>query len=100
MVSFIILGLYVVGLEILRRFILTLVKAYTGPLSKIPGPFWNKFSIAPVVLQNMQSTQCRDSHWRKDGVFGIYGPVVRICKSLNVSNRDRICSTKRRVGDH
>ncbi len=68
------LVLYVVAAELARRFILVLVTAYTGPLSKIPGPFIGKFTVMPWIWQCLKGDQMNIG----PGLFEKYGNVVRV----------------------
>jgi hypothetical protein len=60
--------------EVLRRFILSLLCAFTGPLSKVPGPFINKLTGIPWIIENITGNVMNlvPEYHRK------YGDVVRI----------------------
>ena len=66
--------LYLALAEVIRRVFLSVLSAYTGPLSKIPGPFLCKFSMLPWAYLNLTGNTMNVQHrWIKK-----YGPVVRI----------------------
>ncbi|RGP78931.1 hypothetical protein FLONG3_2836 [Fusarium longipes] len=76
--SYTTLALLAVGLELLRRVLKALILAFTGPLSKVPGPFWNKLSPLPWRIAFLKGTApflALDLH-RK------YGHVVRVTPNL------------------
>jgi hypothetical protein len=74
MYSYATIALFVVGAECLRRLCKILLNAYTGPLSKIPGPFWNKFTIVPWMLPVLSG----DTPRVVPKLFEKYGDIVRI----------------------
>jgi hypothetical protein len=76
--SYTTLALLVVGLELLRRVLKALILAFTGPLSKVPGPFWNKLSPLPWRLAFLKGTApflALDLHQK-------YGPIVRVSEYI------------------
>jgi len=42
--------------EVLRRCYLVLLYAFTGPLSKVPGPFLSKFTKLPWAIELIKGT--------------------------------------------
>lgn len=60
--------------EVLRRCCMVLLKAFTGPMSKIPGPWLWKFSALPWMRVVLQGNQINVS----PKLFATYGDVVRI----------------------
>jgi hypothetical protein len=66
---------YILLVEILRRCYLALIAAFTGPLSKIPGPFLNKLTPIPWLINpNLRGTH---SNIVPD-LFKKYGDIVRV----------------------
>ncbi|KAJ4129010.1 hypothetical protein NW768_007539 [Fusarium equiseti] len=76
--SYTTLALVAVGLELLRRVLKTLILAFTGPLSKVPGPFWNKLSPLPWRLAFLKGT----APFLALDLHGKYGKVVRVTPNL------------------
>ena len=62
---------YALAAEILRRLILVLLTAFTGPLSKIPGPFWSKLWVWIIEVINGNQMNLGPGHFEK------YGPIVK-----------------------
>jgi hypothetical protein len=64
--------------EFIRRCVSVLLHAFTGPLSKVPGPFLAKFTKIPWAIQLIKGT-----HLNTVGpIFKKYGSdIVRIGKS-------------------
>lgn len=80
--SYTTLALFAVGLELLRRVLKALIFGFTGPLSRVPGPFWNKLSPLPWRLAFLKGTApflAQDLHHQ-------YGDVVRVSKSPNIDS--------------
>ena len=78
--SYTTLALLAVGLELLRRALKALILAFTGPLSKVPGPFWNKLSPFPWRLAFLKGTApflALDLHEK-------YGKVVRVSEYISM----------------
>jgi hypothetical protein len=72
----ILLGL--VAAELFRRICSTLLNAFTGPLSKIPGPFLSKFSSIPWAIEMIKGTHSLAAR----SIFEKYGSsIVRIGRS-------------------
>ena len=74
MYSYTTIVLCIVLAEVLRRSCKVLLGAYTGPLSKVPGPFLWKFSgilWRRVIVQGNQANV-------SPKLFAQYGDVVRI----------------------
>src|ERR1700712_5485129 len=66
--------LYALAAEIFRRCFLVLLAAFTGPLSKIPGPVVGKFTSWPWIIQCVMGNQMNIG----PGYFEKYGDVVRV----------------------
>jgi len=64
--------------EVIRRCVMILLNALTGPLSKIPGPFIYKFTRWPWVYQNITGNQMNVA----PELFERYGDVVRVSKLI------------------
>jgi hypothetical protein len=79
MYSYIQFGLYLLAAEFLRRAILILKVAYTGPLSKIPGPWWGKLTHIPWMIENVTGNSMNSM----PRFFEKYGEVVRIGTCCN-----------------
>jgi len=80
--SYTTLALFAMGLELLRRVLKALILGFTGPLSKIPGPFWNKLSPLPWRLAFLKGTApflALDLHEK-------YGQVVRVSKYISIKS--------------
>ncbi|KUJ07792.1 cytochrome P450 [Mollisia scopiformis] len=60
--------------EIVRRCISSLMLAFTGPLSKIPGPFVSKLTRFPWALESIQGKHMNFTH----RLFQRYGDIVRV----------------------
>ncbi|KAL2073943.1 hypothetical protein VTL71DRAFT_11269 [Oculimacula yallundae] len=74
MASYITLVLWVVVAELLRRLVLALKVAFTGPLSKIPGPTLFKITSLPWIIENITGN-CMNT---LPALFEKYGDVVRL----------------------
>jgi hypothetical protein len=66
--------------ELLRRFILALFIAFTGPLSKIPGPLLWKLTPLPWLYECLAGNMMNVA----PGLFEKYGDVVRVGKYINL----------------
>lgn len=53
---------------------MAIVCALTGPLSKIPGPFLNRFSTIPWAIDNLTGNSMNVA----PKMFEKYGDVVRV----------------------
>ncbi|KUJ06610.1 cytochrome P450 [Mollisia scopiformis] len=62
------------GAELLRRCYSVVICAFTGPLSKIPGPFLNKFTPIPWGIQNLTGNSMNVA----PKMFAKYGDVIRV----------------------
>jgi hypothetical protein len=60
--------------EVLRRCILIMITALTGPLSKVPGPFLSKFTRIPWAVETVTGKHMNTT----DDLFKKYGDVVRV----------------------
>jgi hypothetical protein len=67
-------ALYALAAECLRRFVFVLLRAFTGPLSKIPGPLWYRFHWVPWMYTYMASN-IGDA---MPALFEKYGNIVRV----------------------
>lgn len=76
MIPYTTLLLSLVVLKIIRHVFLILLRAYTGPLAKIPGPFWYKFSSAPWYWKHLNGTMFKNLN--HNDYFKTYGNVVRV----------------------
>jgi hypothetical protein len=72
--------LYLGLAELLRRFVSTLILAFTGPLSKIPGPLLWKLTPLPWLYECLTGNMMNVA----PGLFEKYGDVVRVGKLLNL----------------
>jgi hypothetical protein len=72
--------LYLGLAELLRRFISALILAFTGPLSKIPGPLLWKLTPLPWLYECLTGNMMNVA----PGLFEKYGDVVRVGKSINL----------------
>ena len=68
--------LFVVLVEVLRRCCMVLITAFTGPLSKIPGPLLYKLTSLPANIHTLRGTH---SNLFAE-LFEKYGDVVRVGK--------------------
>ncbi|KAL2069494.1 hypothetical protein VTL71DRAFT_14173 [Oculimacula yallundae] len=78
MATYLTLFLYTVLAELTRRIVLTLIHAYTGPLSKIPGPALNKLTSLPWKLRITSG----DFYYELPKLFERYGDTVRVGPSM------------------
>ncbi len=67
------LALYAVSAELFRRFVTLLIRAFTGPLAKIPGPLVGKFTTLPWLVNAIQGETMNTI----PELFKKYGEVVR-----------------------
>lgn len=81
MYSWATLLLYALAAELFRRCCLILLTAFTGPLSKIPGPLIGKFTSWPWIIQCVKGNQMNLG----PGLFEKYGDVVRVGKDIYLS---------------
>ncbi|PMD33538.1 cytochrome P450 [Hyaloscypha variabilis F] len=81
--------LYALAAEIFRRCCLILLAAFTGPLSKIPGPMIGKFTSWPWLIQCVKGNQMNIG----PGLFQKYGDVVRVGPA-DIMFRDKATITK------
>jgi hypothetical protein len=72
--SYLTLILYAALAEVFRRVVLVVLGAFSGPLSKIPGPFYAKFTNVPWIYQNISGNSMNVIA----GHFEKYGPVIRM----------------------
>jgi hypothetical protein len=70
---------YALAAEVLRRCCLIFLTAFTGPLSKIPGPMIGKFTFWPWIIQCVKGNQMNIG----PGLFKKYGDVVRVGEDIN-----------------
>lgn len=70
------LALWLVAAELLRRLVLALKLAFTGPLSKIPGPVLWRMTSLPWMIQNITGNSMNTL----PGLLEQYGDVVRLGK--------------------
>jgi hypothetical protein len=68
--------LYLGLAEVLRRCVSIVASAFTGPLSKIPGPFVSKFSRLPWAFEAIRGTHMNTA----EHLFRKYGDIVRVGK--------------------
>ena len=61
-------------ISLLRRFISALLLAFTGPLSKIPGPLLWKLTPLPWLYECLTGNMMNVA----PGLFEEYGDVVRV----------------------
>jgi hypothetical protein len=74
--SYLIIVFYLGLGEGLRRCVSVVVTAFTGPLSKIPGPFVAKFTGLPWTIESL-----RGKHMNTPAqLFQKYGEIVRVGK--------------------
>ena len=66
--------IYALVAEIFRRCCLIILAAFTGPLSKVPGPVVGKFTAWPWLIQCIKGNQMNIG----PGLFEKYGDVVRV----------------------
>ncbi|KAK0099435.1 hypothetical protein ONS96_008459 [Cadophora gregata f. sp. sojae] len=72
--TYVSLLLWFVAADLLRRLVLALKLAFTGPLSKIPGPkLWSVTSV-PWMIENITGNSMNSIH----SLFDKYGDVVRV----------------------
>jgi hypothetical protein len=78
MYGFTTIFIYALAAELCRRCCLILLAAFTGPLSKIPGPVIGKFTSWPWLIQVIKGNQMNIG----PGLFQKYGPVVRVGEDM------------------
>jgi hypothetical protein len=78
--SYISILLYLGLAELLRRFVSALILAFTGPLSKIPGPLLWKLTPLPWLYECLTGNMMNVA----PGLFEEYGDVVRVGKSIDL----------------
>lgn len=81
MPTYVILILCIAIAELLRRCCQVLIVAFTGPLSKVPGPLTMKLSILPWTVYSIRGTIMNIA----PKLFDKYGDTVRVGK-FTVSN--------------
>jgi hypothetical protein len=69
---------YALAAEVLRRCCLIFLTAFTGPLSKIPGPMIGKFNPWPWIIQCVKGNQMNIG----PGLFTKYGDIVRVGENI------------------
>jgi len=74
MYSFSTIALYVLAAECFRRICLTLIEAFIGPLSKMPGPWLCKFHKVPYMIAMLKG----DAATEMPALFDKYGNTVRV----------------------
>jgi hypothetical protein len=74
MFSYISLLLYLGLAELFRRCCFVLIEAFTGPLSKVPGPVLMKLSRLPWMFENIRGNTMNAA----PKLFKKYGDVVRV----------------------
>ncbi|KAE9365295.1 cytochrome P450, partial [Stipitochalara longipes BDJ] len=72
------LVVYAVSAELFRRFVMVLIGGFTGPLAKIPGPLYGKFTVIPWVINAIQGEQMNTA----PELIKKYGEVVRAGPNL------------------
>jgi len=75
--NYLALALLLGAVEIFRRCFLALLHAFTGPLSKVPGPFLAKLSQIPWLTETLKGTQIHSV----PKLLEKYGNTVRVGKS-------------------
>jgi hypothetical protein len=78
MYSFTAIFIYALTAELCRRCCLILIAAFTGPLSRIPGPVIGKFTLWAWIIQVIKGNQMNIA----PGLFQQYGPVVRVGEDM------------------
>jgi hypothetical protein len=74
MYSYATLLAYLALAEVFRRCCIALIAAFTGPLSKVPGPFLMKLSKWPWAIQSITGEKMNVA----PNLFEKYGDIVRI----------------------
>jgi hypothetical protein len=74
MYSYVALLFYVALAELLRRCCIALIAAFTGPLSKVPGPFIMKLTNVPWMIEHITGNRMNTA----PKLFEKYGDTVRI----------------------
>lgn len=66
--------LWLVVAEVSRRLLFVLIDGFTGPLTKLPGPFSARFTVLPWMIDVLGG----EHHYKGDSHIAKYGKVVRI----------------------
>lgn len=69
--------IFLVSAEVFRRFVMVLINGFTGPLSKIPGPFHAKLTPIPWMIDSLRGEQMNTGQ----RLIQKYGETVRISTS-------------------
>jgi len=72
--SYLAILVYLGFAEALRRCILTILSAFTGPLSKVPGPLVSKFTRLPWTFETITGKHMNTT----TKLLQKYGDVVRV----------------------
>jgi hypothetical protein len=72
--------IYALVAEVFRRCCVILLVAFTGPLSKIPGPMIGKFTSWPWMIQCVKGNQMNIG----PGLFKKYGNIVRVGEHIKL----------------
>jgi hypothetical protein len=72
----IVLVVYLLLADLSRRCVLALIGAFTGPLSKVPGPLMYKLTPIPWLIDTISGNSMHVG----PVLFKKYGDVVRVCK--------------------
>ncbi|KAE9378887.1 cytochrome P450 [Stipitochalara longipes BDJ] len=72
--SYLAIVLYLGLAETLRRCLLIIISAFTGPLSKLPGPFLSKFTRLPWTFETITGKHMNTAN----SLFQKYGDIVRV----------------------
>jgi hypothetical protein len=72
--------IYALVAEGFRRCCVILLVAFTGPLSKIPGPMIGKFTSWPWIIQCVKGNQMNIG----PGLFKKYGDIVRVGEHIKL----------------
>lgn len=59
---------------------MVLIGAFTGPLAKIPGPFYAKFTEMPWMMRAVSGEQMNTG----PEMIKRYGPVIRVAPNLAI----------------
>jgi hypothetical protein len=83
MYTYLTLIIYLASAEVCRRMVVILLGAFTGPLSKVPGPFYARFTALPWIIENLTGNSMNVVA----DLFEKYGPVVRIGIFANLASK-------------